>query len=166
MPQPHHLKQSSPTLGGEPTLTNPSSSTQGNTPLDHNWNTTTTNNSNNNNNNVFYPPGSANSNHLASYDPSLRKMSLAELALSTCDGASCTNWTVGDNRENVAAALQSLMGRGGNSYGGNVNGLMNNQSMFDLNSASSVPVSNPSIDTLAFNLGFSNMDPYNTSSEP
>jgi hypothetical protein len=75
---------------------------------------------------------------------------------------------VGDNRENVAAALQSLMGRSGNTYGGGggVNGVMNNQSMFDLNSASSVPVSNPSIDTLAFNLGFSNMDQYNASSEP
>jgi hypothetical protein len=98
----------------------------------------------------------------ASYDPSMRKMSLAELALSTCDGASCTNWTVGDNRENVAAALQSLMGRTNS-------GPMMTQPMFDLNSTATtttttLPVSNPSVDTLAFNLGFSNLDPYNPSS--
>ncbi|KAI8343910.1 hypothetical protein BC941DRAFT_446951 [Chlamydoabsidia padenii] len=146
--QSHQLKQSSPTLC-ELNLTHPTSN-QGNTSIDNNFLPT---------NNNFYPGN----NNVTSWNPSLRKMSLAELALSTCDGASCTNWTVGDNRENIAAALQSLMGRAGGSGG---NGPVANQSMFDLNSTSSVPVSNPSIDTLAFNLGYSNMDQYNTSSAP
>ncbi|KAG0181777.1 hypothetical protein DFQ29_007105 [Apophysomyces sp. BC1021] len=38
----------------------------------------------------------------------MRKMSLADLALSTCDGASTTNWILGDNSQNVAAAIQSV----------------------------------------------------------
>ncbi|CDH56248.1 zinc finger transcription factor 1 [Lichtheimia corymbifera JMRC:FSU:9682] len=39
---------------------------------------------------------------------SIRGMSLADLSLSSCDGASCTDWIVGDNSKYLAAALQSL----------------------------------------------------------
>ncbi|KAI7883515.1 hypothetical protein K492DRAFT_143805 [Lichtheimia hyalospora FSU 10163] len=39
---------------------------------------------------------------------SMRGMSLADLSLSSCDGASCTDWIVGDNSKYLAAALQSL----------------------------------------------------------
>ncbi|KAI9315335.1 fungal-specific transcription factor domain-containing protein [Dichotomocladium elegans] len=38
----------------------------------------------------------------------VRGMSLADLSLSSCDGASCTDWIVGDNSKNIAAAMQSL----------------------------------------------------------
>lgn len=43
-------------------------------------------------------------------DGSLRGMSLADLALSTADGCSATNWILGDNSKNLAAAMQFLGG--------------------------------------------------------
>ncbi|KAI8376395.1 fungal-specific transcription factor domain-containing protein [Radiomyces spectabilis] len=39
----------------------------------------------------------------------MRKMSLADVSASTCDGVSCTDWILGDNSENIAAALQSIV---------------------------------------------------------
>lgn len=44
----------------------------------------------------------------ATSSSSMRGMSLADLSLSSCDGASCTDWIVGDNSKYLAAALQSL----------------------------------------------------------
>lgn len=37
-----------------------------------------------------------------------RNMPLADLSLSTCDGVSCTDWNIGDNTANLAAAMQSI----------------------------------------------------------
>ncbi|CDH56812.1 predicted protein [Lichtheimia corymbifera JMRC:FSU:9682] len=53
-------------------------------------------------------PGEHTNNGTA--DGSLRGMSLADIALSTADGASSTNWIIGDNSKNLAAAMQFLGG--------------------------------------------------------
>ncbi|KAI7886160.1 hypothetical protein K492DRAFT_226575 [Lichtheimia hyalospora FSU 10163] len=54
------------------------------------------------------PPEEPTTNNAS--DGSLRGMSLADLALSTADGVSSTNWILGDNSKNLAAAMQFLGG--------------------------------------------------------
>ncbi|CAO3618632.1 unnamed protein product [Cunninghamella blakesleeana] len=131
-------------------------------------NNNNSNNNNNNNNNDNSNDNNSNNSLTMSQDILRRKMSLAELALTTCDGASVTNWTIGDNRENIAAALQCLKGRSGG-----MNGSSMPQPMFDINTSSSTASSTTAttannysvVDNLAYNLGFST-NQFNNSTAP
>ncbi|ORX62290.1 hypothetical protein DM01DRAFT_1331736 [Hesseltinella vesiculosa] len=90
--------------------------------------------------------------------PPLRKMSLADLALSTCDGTSSSNWSLGDNRENVTAALQASMNRSGNPA---FTPTQPQPSVFDLDTQNGV---SSSYHALAYNFGFAEALSYPRSS--
>ncbi|KAF7730187.1 hypothetical protein EC973_002795 [Apophysomyces ossiformis] len=82
----------------------------------------------------------------------IRKMSLADLALSTCDGASTTNWMSGGNGTNLPATIQSINRTAGTSQ----------QQMFDFHAGGGMLSSNNSTNLQSGNFswndgGFSTM---------
>ncbi|KAI8071026.1 fungal-specific transcription factor domain-containing protein [Gongronella butleri] len=104
-----------------------------------------------------------------------RKMSLAELALSTCDGTSYSPWGVGDNRDNVTAALASSMNRSSSLMFSAQPPQQHQQQqqqpglgLYDINGTTAMQNNNnpatSAADTLAWNLGITDPVAYSRSS--